>query len=453
MSVITWLNRLLAPATRPSGLPSVDAASASPQATPSFASAMDHDVPLPKEPTFSTKQMRNRIFQAFDVGMPVDSRAGLSGRQAEVDQLWDGVVDQNKHGIIFGPRGSGKTSLSRVFGDLADEARNIVLYQSASGDTGFVELMRPYIQDLSGLFQSMARDPRTATMASQPFSARDVAMLMTDCVPTPTILILDEFDRITSEAAKHEVAGLMKLLSDTRCRVRLLIVGIAANLEDLIEGHPSLRRHLVSIPIGVISSDDIRALLEKCAQKAQLAFSDEAVELIVHSATGSPYHLRLFGMHAALTAYAEGSNVEASHVRRGMANALVEWSRLNRPAAQLLDDVASTPGADVEAIVTACAMAAIRVRFSEQELAHTISITTIQTGTDSAARARATLQVLAPLLLHSAHDSHLIFHDSLLPQFFMLKLCKIAQTVAAASETSADETMAAMIRASLHHED
>ena len=77
---------------------------------------------------------RDSIYSAFNTALPVTDRHGLAGRNSELEKLVEAIVVQRKHAVIFGTRGSGKTSLARVFGDLADEAGCVALYASASGE-------------------------------------------------------------------------------------------------------------------------------------------------------------------------------------------------------------------------------------------------------------------------------------------------------------------------------
>lgn len=369
----------------------------------------------------SMSTIRKRIFQAFDAGMPVNNRSGLGGRESELSVLCDDMLEQNKHGIIFGPRGSGKTSLARVFGELADEAQNIVLYHSASGDMSFSDLMRPFLQELRTSFQGMVKDQRVEQLMHEPYYARDFAAVMADDVPSRVILVLDEFDRILSVAAKTEIAALMKLLSDMRTRVRLLIVGIATNLEDLLKGHPSLRRHLASVPVGAIAPSDLTKLLASCANEAGITFDENATERLVKRSVGSPYHLRLFGTHAALAACDNNrKDVSGADAEQGLRRALAEWAKLNDPAIQLLGDIFRHRRSQVPALIAAAALAANNFRFSCAEMISILHRSCGLAEADAAHRAQVMIENLRPLLIEGGGEGMFLFQDSLMPQFVLL---------------------------------
>jgi ABC-type glutathione transport system ATPase component len=71
---------------------------------------------------------RRAVAKSFNAGQPVASRVELFGRDTKLDALAQAVVDGEHHALIFGARGSGKTSLVRVFADYADRTGFVVLY-------------------------------------------------------------------------------------------------------------------------------------------------------------------------------------------------------------------------------------------------------------------------------------------------------------------------------------
>lgn len=373
----------------------------------------------------SSRNRRMRIHQAFDASMPVEDRHGLAGRNEELESLLESVLEQQKHGIIFGARGSGKTSLARVFGDLADEARCTVIYNSASGDIGFSELCRTYLHELSAFMGEVSRNGQFQSLLCDPFDARQLAGFLTEHVRRPTVFILDEFDRIQSRATKDELASLMKLLSDMRSRVRLVVVGIAANLEDLLEGHPSLRRHMVSMPISAIPSPALASLLDLCCAKAEIDITPDAATMIVKAAMGSPYHLRLFGLHAALEAERAtldggAPRIDDAVVQRGLANALREWSSTSPELSSRFRQFLAKRPAFANGVVTASVLAAYKARFSVRSVRLAMVEMGIADDMAAAVIARDAIAYLEPILRASATDDDYMFADSLLPQFFML---------------------------------
>jgi len=396
-------------------LPSHDAA---PRLTPIVPMAMPA-APMgsPAVSNDGAKSRRARIHAAFDTGMPVETRAGLAGRSVELDRLVEAVVEHGKHGIVFGARGSGKTSLSRVFGDMADEQGAIVLYNLASGDLSFSDLYRPYLTELVSIPGASLRQGDIAPLLDAPFDARHLASLLAERMRRPLVLVLDEFDRVESAATKAEVAALMKLLTDMRATTRIVAVGIAANVEDLIEGHPSLRRHMVSVPVGGIGVDPLKALLVRCCEQAGITIEDAAASQVAAAAIGSPYHLRLFGLNCALAADRAGTSViDTAIVRQGLTEAFVEWRTLSAANADLLVRCSDLPAGPRFAIALIAYAAAMRTRIDRAE----IEVLGAEDCSVSGADVDAAFAALSPILTPSALDGQYLFDDALAPQFYLL---------------------------------
>ncbi|MFE8583789.1 ATP-binding protein [Sphingomonas sp. NCPPB 2930] len=379
--------------------------------------------PVPVAPAFAAPapapsgSARARIHAAFDTGMPVESRAGLAGRSEELNRLVEAVIENGKHGIVFGARGSGKTSLSRVFGDLADEKGAVVLYNLASGDLSFSELYRPYLTELATIPGGGLRRGDIASLLDAPFDARALASILAERVRRPVILVLDEFDRVESAATKSEVAALMKLLTDMRATTRVVTVGIAANVEDLIQGHPSLRRHMVSVPVGGIGAESLKDLFVRCCTQAGLTVEDGAASEVASAAYGSPYHLRLFGLNCALAAEKAGvSRIDREIVRIGFGKAFADWRMLSATTVDLLVRCAQLPTGHRFVIALIAYAAAMRTRVDQAE----ITALAIGDGSLDPAVVQAAFDMLRPILRPSAIDGQYLFDDALAPQFYLL---------------------------------
>lgn len=369
---------------------------------------------------------RERVYDAFDSSMPVANRTGLAGRDRELERLSEAVLLRRSHAIVFGPRGSGKTSLARIFGEVADNLHALVLYNLASGDAHFDDLFRPLLTELAGQLPAPVA-AMAERVAAGPFNARALANLLVEAQPRqPVVLVLDEFDRVESQHTKAEVAALMKLLSDMRSNVRLLLVGIAGNVEDLLEGHPSLRRHLVPVPIGGIDIGSMQQLLEQLVARAGMTITAEAIELITSAAAGSPYHVRLFGLHAALSALAVGSaEITRPSVRAGLQEALMAWREVGGVLDPTVVEELSRRTRLGHATAAVCWMAITRLRVDRRELADSLAETFGDIGPeqarDMADRAIALLRDDLPI--KTADGSQLVFSDTLKPQFLLQIYC------------------------------
>jgi hypothetical protein len=276
---------------------------------------------------------RIALSRAFDSAHPVRSREELLGRQKELEDLLAATLDFGQHAIVHGARGSGKTSLVRIFGDHADQNGAVVIYFACEPAASFGDLVLPYLQALPiAAIRSGQRDTamRAIAVLENNITPRAVVELLTEYVGEPVIFIFDEFDRVTDADVKSDIAACMKLLSDALATVTFMLVGIARDVSDVVNAHPSLRRHMRTVALGRIESDSVDALISKGASLAALGFSDSARTLIARVSCGSPFHVRLFAHHAAMNAVRnEQVEVSETHVRAGLRTALNQWASMN----------------------------------------------------------------------------------------------------------------------------
>ena len=393
------------------------AATGTPVAIPAVVEPTAPSAPLPQP----ERTARRQIFQAFDASMPVENRHGLTGRAKELDRLVDGVIHECKHAMIFGARGSGKTSLVRVFGDIADEQRFTVVYNSCGGDLPFHNLFSPYVEELVALSPVIGASAAHRRLMQSSFDARELGIFLTETVDRPTIFMIDEFDRITDEHTKQEIADFMKMLSDTRSNIRVVIVGIAANLEDLLQGHPSLRRHMVSLPIGAISTADQQGLLSFCCSRAGVEIDPTAAEMIVRSAMGSPFHLRLFGLQCALAAQdsADG-RISEDVAQEGLSRALQDWAQFAPEMVDHYRHLVRDRGTLSSGIAAACVIAAFSAQLGEVDVIQALVQITEQPEPAVQVIAAETMKQLMPVLQPTSSPGRFMFTDTLAPQFFLL---------------------------------
>lgn len=384
---------------------------------------------------------RDSIYSAFNTAMPVTDRHGLAGRNSELEKLVEAIVVQRKHAVVFGTRGSGKTSLARVFGDLADEAGCVALYASASGESDFDALFRPFLPELP---MSKAGRDRLNAMLGQRLDVARLAALLVEEVRERSILIIDEYDRVQSDTAKQDVATLLKLLTDIHSPVQVALVGIASDIDGLISAHPSLRRHLVPQRVSPINRAQMERLLESCATNARLVIDADAMEALSGAAMGSPYHGRLFGMHAALVTEAAGrERITLADVDQGLADALAGWAEMSGATHALFCRILWEAGTNRRMIGLAAVVAAQMSALSHERLAR-LGHEVLGGGSMNEGQARDAMARLQPALVATPNGELWMFEDTLAPQFLLLMA---KQPIMSAPPTqSPAEEMRALLR-------
>ena len=384
---------------------------------------------------------RDSIYSAFNTATPVTDRHGLAGRNSELEKLVEAIVVQRKHAVIFGTRGSGKTSLARVFGDLADEAGCVALYGSASGDADFDSLFRPFLSELP---MSAAGEEKARKLLSEPLDVTRLAALLVEDVRQRSILILDEYDRVQSNEAKSDVATLLKLLTDIHSPVQVVLVGIAGDVDGLIAAHPSLRRHIAPQRVAPIPKPELERLLMSCTDNARLRIDPDALDALAGAAMGSPYHARLFGMQAALVTEAGGrERMTLSDVEAGLASALEHWSEMSGATHALFCRVLWEAQGSRRMIALAGVAASQMSVISHDRLAR-LGHEVLGGGSINEGQAADAMRRLHPALTALPGGELFMFEDTLAPQFLLL-MAKQPAPSAPPAPTPAEE-MRAMLK-------
>jgi hypothetical protein len=285
----------------------------------------------------------DRVYTAFDVSQPVGQPDDLRGRDREVATLLSGVLHRRNHGIVSGPRGSGKTSLVRVFGQFADRDGVVVLYSACDDGTTFGELLRSYLEQIppsmvdAGNIEMFEQRVLSFGADSSPYQATGVLAMLKY---SQLVVVLDEFDRITDRDLHDKISSLLKLVSDARLPVRFVLVGGSSAFADIVRAHPSLMRHVTRVSTAPLSNEAVLETLDRCAERCGMVFADGAKRLIEDVSCGSPYHARLFGMHGALNAlFSQSPEINLEHVESGLEDAFEEWAELNPVDAQAFRDI------------------------------------------------------------------------------------------------------------------
>jgi energy-coupling factor transporter ATP-binding protein EcfA2 len=225
----------------------------------------------------------------FSANRPVVARDDLFGRQADLDRLIGWVLDQNGNALIYGPRGSGKTSLVRVFGEIADSRQHVVLYASGSRDIGFDSLMRSYLAELTENGLLPAVEPGAV------LTVQNIATRLAGIAGASVVLIIDEFDRIEGDVTRHSLIELIKDVSDLTAAVRFVLVGVATDATAILGYHPSIQRCMTSIALPRLAPAAIEALFTRKAAVDGLLVGADQIGSVVALAAGSAYHAQLIG--------------------------------------------------------------------------------------------------------------------------------------------------------------
>jgi hypothetical protein len=207
-----------------------------------------------------------------------------------------------------------------VVADKAEAAGYLVLRFVCSAEVSFDDIFSSFLHRLPaglvarGTSADRAKEPEQSDARS--WGLQELLQIFDNVAPKHLILIIDEYERVTSEATKARLAELIKNLSDAAAPVTLLIVGIAENTTELLGKHPSLQRALMAVPLPLMTHREVDGIITGGEEKSGLRFDLGVRHSIVDLAQGLPYHAQLLCYFAARSAvWRHSSLVERKDLR------------------------------------------------------------------------------------------------------------------------------------------
>jgi Cdc6-like AAA superfamily ATPase len=270
--------------------------------------------------------------EAFTPTRPKQGTALFSGRFKQLQRIIAAIEEERAHVMIYGERGSGKTSLANVLALKAEEAGYLVLRFACSSELGFEDIFRAFLRRMPA---SLLPDGIGATsragvdnfeqLLPGRCSVGEIVQLFERVYEKHLILIIDEYDRVTQEDTKAKLAELLKNLSDANVSVTLLIIGVAENVGQLLGKHPSLQRTIVTVPMPLMTRRELDGIIAAGEEKSGLTFDPWVRQSIVDLAQGLPYHAQLLCLFAARNAARrQSSRIEREDLRHAVERSAEE---------------------------------------------------------------------------------------------------------------------------------
>lgn len=254
----------------------------------------------------------HEAIQLFSPGAPIDEDDLFAGRQAQIGQLIEAVLQRGQHAIIYGERGVGKTSLARTFKKhLITPVKSLqaVEVNCDPADT-FTSLWRKAFMDLTH-DDGAVLDSLTSEIA--PDTVRRI--LSSFDLNTTPIIVFDEFDKLTNAEAKALTANTIKSLSDYSVPTTLILVGVADSIDGLLSEHQSISRALVQVPMPRMRALELQEIIDKRTARLGMHVTKPAMAQIIGLSSGLPHYTHLLGLYAVRRAIAARSlKVDEVHV-------------------------------------------------------------------------------------------------------------------------------------------
>lgn len=263
--------------------------------------------------------LRVKLGVVFRPGTPVDRLTLFRGRKSEINTVIDTVMQAGRHVIMFGEAGVGKTSLAKVIAEYLSNAGVQILSSgtiNCDRTDNFDLLWRKIFRELTlvmrrrrvGFLQDMFDERRSLNSMlpdDQDVSPDDIRYVLGQ-IAGSVVIIIDEFDKLPDRDTTVLIADTIKNLSDHTLDTTLIIVGVADDVNELVEGHTSIDRVMVQVRMERMSKPSLRQIINEGLIYAGMTIDEEAQERIVHLSHGLPHYTHLLGLTAAINATENG---------------------------------------------------------------------------------------------------------------------------------------------------
>lgn len=277
-----------------------------------------------------------RMDEVFSPSAPITRTELFTGRQAQVQDLLQAVLQRGQHAVVCGERGVGKTSLVTLLAEFAQGPLIVVRVAGDPTDTfsslwrkvarGFrFSQLKPTVGFVGGaevapLNGEALLPPPSGPNADDLTPATVVDLLRQVALQDQVVLVFDEFDRVTDERTRMRFSDTIKTLSDAAIPVTLVLVGVAEDASGLVHAHPSIERSLIGIQLPRMSESELIETCTRMLGAAGLTADDAVVERIATLAQGLPHVVHLLGLAAARAAVASGSShLTVAHLDEAVA--------------------------------------------------------------------------------------------------------------------------------------
>ena len=268
--------------------------------------------------------LKARINEAFTPSAPINNSDLFAGRQKQIDRVIQAIFQRGQHAIIFGERGVGKTSLANIIYDLlilAGKADFQVAKHTCGADITFAGMWRAIFKQLTIVRQNTEQLSLDA-MLPDSVGSEDIRETF-QSADSPSIIIIDEVDRIAATDTAVLLADAIKSLSDNSINTTLVLVGVADSVDQLIAEHQSIERALVQIHMPRMSEPELMEIIEKGLGKAQMTIDPEVKKSIANLSQGLPPCTHLLARHAAIVAVDDGrTDIAKGDLTQAVADAV-----------------------------------------------------------------------------------------------------------------------------------
>lgn len=260
-------------------------------------------------------RVRAQLQFTFQPASPINRRELFAGRIKQVGQILGAIAQTGQHVILYGERGVGKTSLANLVHTFWDDVFSLedeLVAPRVNCDTTdtFESIWAKVLEEITLIYDKKGWElPSASAMfqatlheISQNAATPGSLRRFLDLADKEFVIVIDEFDRLEDEDSRKLFADTIKTLSDHAVRATLILVGVADNVDELLEDHASIDRALIQVLMPRMSVEELEEILEKGLSSVGMTADKDVQTGIALLSQGLPHYVHLLGLNAGLAA-------------------------------------------------------------------------------------------------------------------------------------------------------
>lgn len=261
---------------------------------------------------------RIALSKVFTPAAPVSRREAFSGRFDQINAIVSAVIEPGRHVVLYGERGVGKTSLANILAELligdGEDARHFALRITCNAEDNYKSIWRRVFKELQ------IEEPESWQYGDP--NPDEVRLLLAGLRPAK-VLVLDEYDRVDDDETLSKMADTIKTLADHVIDTKLVIVGVADDIDALIGEHESIQRALLQVQMPRMTSKELLEVVTRGFRTVSMGIDDEAVIRVAKLSEGLPSYAHLIALKAGTRAIEDDrTEVTLAHVEAAIQDVL-----------------------------------------------------------------------------------------------------------------------------------
>jgi len=270
------------------------------------------------------EEAKSQLNKSFTPNRPIDVPEYFAGRKELLYRATDAANTAGLHIILFGDRGTGKTSIARVLAYTLQEPNRVdgrrAILVSCNSNDDYLSIWRRISQEVLiaqrqlGFAQQALSEVMGRLDIGDSIKDPNDVRLFVQSLPSPALIIIDEFDRVPqSSDARRLMADTIKLFSDADVKSTLMLVGVAESIGELLAEHQSISRNIAQIKVEPMTTNELAEIVRRGLERAHLSYADSIDSAIAHLSQGYPHYTHLLGLWCGRRAIEDSRSEVGNH--------------------------------------------------------------------------------------------------------------------------------------------